>query len=388
MNPSDSTPPSPPRRSWAARLSPPIVLMGVPFDQVSMAQAVDIIEQMIQSRQPHLLATANINFLAQARRDPVQHRILVAADLVVCDGTPLVWISRWLGDPLPERVAGSDLVPLLLDLAERKGYSAYFLGGRDEVVAEAEKRIRARWPRLRVAGMYSPPFAPLEKMDHADIRRRIREARADLLFVCFGCPKQEKWLEINYREAGVPVNIGVGGTIDFLAGAMKRAPMWMRRCGLEWLYRAAQEPGRLAGRYWRDMLLVVPALARQVISLRLQGRRRTPTAPAPEPVPSVVLVLPARLDAVAARESEPWAAAEASTAAWIVADASHTTFMDSTGTGRLLRLARQARERGGKLVLAGPTPELLRTLDLMQLRSFFAEAPDLAAARAQLPGVS
>ena len=254
------------------------------------------------------------------------------------------------------------------------------------MVAEAEKRIRERWPRLRVAGMYSPPFAPLEKMDHADICRRIRESQADLLFVSFGCPKQEKWLEINYRDAGVPVNIGVGATIDFLAGAMKRAPMWMRRCGLEWLYRAAQEPGRLAGRYYKDMLLVVPALARQVISLRLQGRRRSPAPALPEPARSVVLMLPERLDALAARAPEPWSAAETGDAAWIVADASRTTFLDSTGTGRLLRLARRARERGGKLVLAAPTPELLRTLDLMKLRSFFAEAPDLAAAQALLPG--
>lgn len=380
-------------RPWAGRLPPPLVMMGVPFDQATMDDAIAIILEMIASGRPHLLATANVNFLAQANRDPDQHRILVNADLVVCDGTPLIWMSRLLGDPLPGRVAGSDLVPLLLDLAEQRGLGVYFLGGRDEVVAEAEKRIRARWPKLRVAGMYSPPFAPIEKMDHADIRARIRATRPDILLVSFGCPKQEKWLEINFREAGVPVNIGVGGTIDFLAGATKRAPMWMRRCGLEWLHRVAQEPGRLAGRYWTDFWAVMPALLRQWLTMRRRGSPAAPppvvpVPPAPPPsardVPPLVLTLPARLDALTARDPALRATADASTAAFIVADVSAVTFLDSTGAGFLARLSRAARERGGRCVLAGATAAVTGPLDLMKLRGFFDEAPDVASARASV----
>ena len=204
-------------RPWAHRLPPPIVMMGVPFDQVDTPTTLGIIGEMIASRRPRLLATANVDFLAQVQEDETLRRILVEADLIVCDGTPLVWMSRLLGDPLPGRVAGSDLVPLLLDMAQAQGYRVFFLGGKDEVVAVAEDRIRQRWPRLQIAGMYSPPFAPLDKMDHADICHRIREACTDILFVSFGCPKQEKWLAMNYKEAGVPVSIGVGATIDFLA---------------------------------------------------------------------------------------------------------------------------------------------------------------------------
>lgn len=366
-------------RPWAHRLPPPIVMMGVPFDQVDTPTTLGIIGEMIASRRPRLLATANVDFLAQVQEDETLRRILVEADLIVCDGTPLVWMSRLLGDPLPGRVAGSDLVPLLLDMAQAQGYRVFFLGGKDEVVAVAEDRIRQRWPRLQIAGMYSPPFAPLDKMDHADICHRIREACTDILFVSFGCPKQEKWLAMNYQTAGVPVSIGVGATIDFLAGTMKRAPVWMRRTGLEWVFRIAQEPRRLAGRYWKDIRIVGPGLLRQIWQMR-RRQNGTPLAIPQVPTPSV-LTLPPRLDAMAARDASLWTAAE-SASGTLIADASATTFLDSTGTGRLVRLARQARERQGTFILAGAHPTLLRALDLMKLRSFFTLAPDMPAALA------
>lgn len=375
----------PGHRAWAQTLPPPIVMMGVPFDQVSTAMALEIMDKMIISRRPHLLATANVDFLAQVQEDETLRRILIGADLVVCDGTPLVWMSRLLGDPLPERVAGSDLVPLLLDLAQARGYRVFFLGGKEEVLAEAEGKIRERWPALQIAAMYSPPFAPLDKMDHADICRRVREAQTDLLFVSFGCPKQEKWLALNYQRAGVPVSIGVGATIDFLAGTMKRAPVWMRKTGLEWVFRVLQEPKRLAGRYWRDIRIVVPGLLRQLLTMR--SGEPVPRIPLEPPAVDlaagaapVVLTLPPRLDAMAARQASLWSAVEAWSGPSLIADASQTTFLDSTGTGKLIRLARTARERGGKLILAGALPAVLQTLDLMKLREFFTEAPDLAAA--------
>ena len=371
-------------RPWAGRLAPPIVMMGVPFDQVSVEQTLGIVREMIEEGRPHLLATANVDFLAQVQEDEGLRRILVDADLVVCDGTPLVWMSRLLGDALPERVAGSDLVPLLLDLAAGQGYRVYFLGGRDEVLGTALEKIRERWPALEVAGMYSPPFAPLEQMDHADICRRIREARADMLFVSFGCPKQEKWLARNYREAGVPVAVGVGATIDFLAGAVKRAPVWMRKTGLEWFYRVMQEPKRLAGRYWKDIRVVGPGLVRQFLTMRPRSGVVTVVAGGDEGEKGgkgmTVLVLPERLDALAARDGGLWAEAEAGVGSTLIADARATVFVDSTGTGRLIRFARMARERGGAFILAGPTVELLKTLDLMKLRGFFTIAADIESA--------
>ncbi len=377
-----------PHRPWAGRLPPPIVMMGVPLDQLNTAQALEIVSEMIASRNPHLLATANVDFLAQVQSDETLRRILVDADLILCDGTPLVWMSRWLGDPLPERLAGSDLVPLLLDLAQVNGHRVFFLGGRDEVIAIAEGRIRERWPDLQIAGMYSPPFAPMDQMDHAGICRRIRESNADMLFVSFGCPKQEKWLAMNFRDAGVPVAMGVGATIDFLAGTVKRAPVWMRKTGLEWVFRVVQEPRRLAHRYWTDIWVVGPGLLRQLLKMGFRRQASNPPADAgtqvkaeilPEPgtAPPPVVVLPERLDAMSARDATLWPAVENRT---LILDASRTDFLDSTGTGKLVRFARASREHGGLCILMGAKPSVLSTLDLMKLRNMFTEAASLEEA--------
>ena len=194
----------------------PVCILGVPFDHITISQTIRAIEQMIATRRPHYIATANVDFLVQSLDDDELRQILVDADLILCDGTPLVWVSRWLGNPLPERVAGADLVPQLLATAADKGYRVFFLGGKPEVAARAVERLRAKYPEIEIAGHYSPPFAPLEKMDHEEIGRRIREAQPDILLVSFGCPKAEKWISMNYQSLGVPVSMGVGATIDFL----------------------------------------------------------------------------------------------------------------------------------------------------------------------------
>ncbi|HEY2328458.1 MAG TPA: WecB/TagA/CpsF family glycosyltransferase [Verrucomicrobiae bacterium] len=222
------------------------------FDNVSVLETVVRIETMIAVREPRYLVTANVDFLMQARRDAELQRILNNAHLLLCDGTPLVWASRWLGNPLPERVAGSDLVPELIRVAARKNHRLFFLGAAPEANAQAVINVRKQFPNIIVAG-FSPPFRPLPEMDNAEIAGRIRAARPDILFVAFGCPKAEKWMAENFQSLGVPVTIGVGGTIDFLAGRVKRAPRWVQRAGLEWIFRLCQEPCRLFRRYAADL---------------------------------------------------------------------------------------------------------------------------------------
>ena len=232
-----------------------ISMMNVPFDSVTMEATLERIGEMVAERSPSFIATANVDFLVQAKRDKELHGLLNRADMVVCDGTPLVWLSRLLGNALPERVAGSDLVPRLLAKAEKDDMSVFFLGGRDEVLDQAVRNVRNQHPNLRVVGAYSPPFAPLDAMDNDDICARVRAAKPDILLVSFGCPKQEKWIARNAKATGVPVSIGVGATIDFLAGAVKRAPRWMHGTGLEWIFRLAQEPRRLLKRYATDLVV-------------------------------------------------------------------------------------------------------------------------------------
>jgi len=172
--------------SFSPRSGPSLSILGVPFDNVTTDQTLEAISGMISSRKPHYIATANVDFTALALYDEELRRILLDAHLVVCDGMPLVWASRWLGNALPERVAGSDLVPKLLANAANKNWSVFFLGGQKEVAEMAVQKVRERHPKLKIAGMLSPPFKPLHEMDHAAICAEIHATAPDLLFVSFG----------------------------------------------------------------------------------------------------------------------------------------------------------------------------------------------------------
>jgi N-acetylglucosaminyldiphosphoundecaprenol N-acetyl-beta-D-mannosaminyltransferase len=255
-------------------------ILGVPFHQLTLEEAVESVDGMVARRGTHYIVTPNVDFLVKAQRDTALHRILVNADLVLCDGMPILWASRWLGDPIPSRVTGSDLVPRLIERAAERGWRVFILGGGRGVAAEAARRIEAAHPSLPKVGHFCPPLCPLEEMDNAEIARRVRSAQPDLLIVCFGCPKQEKWMWQNVGGLGVPVSIGAGATVDFLANKVARAPTWMRRSGTEWLFRLAQEPGRLARRYADDLLHFFPAVARQ---RWFQRRRRASKPPGGSP---------------------------------------------------------------------------------------------------------
>lgn len=365
------------------RSGPSLSILGVPFDNVTTEQTLDTISGMIASRQPHYIATANVDFTALALYDEELRRILLDAHLVVCDGMPLVWASRWLGNALPERVAGSDLVPKLLALAEVKNWSVYFLGGQKEVTAKAVQLVQVRHPKLRIAGVMSPPFKPLHEMDHATICADIRRADPDLLFVSFGCPKQEKWIAMNYRRAGTPVTIGVGGTIDFLAGHMKRAPHWMQVTGFEWLYRLLQEPRRLFKRYATDLVVFGMTIGRQWWLTR-GGPRPPPAAPRNHPqietpdvkISSVAeLFCPERLDAAEVRVIEQvWMSSLEGPEEGVIIDCASAQFIDSTGLGLLMRMQKRCRQSGKHLILAIISPAVQKLLEMTRLMSIFTQA--------------
>lgn len=367
----------------------PIVILGVPFDNVTTAQTVASIEDMVESRQPHHLVTANVDFLVQSLHDVELHRILTDAHMVLCDGMPLVWASRLLGNPLPERVAGSDLVPLLIETAVRKQYRLFFLGAAPEIAEQAVANLKAKHPQVVIAGHYSPPMASLFEMDHAEICRRIREAKPDLLFVSFGCPKQEKWIAMHYRDLNVPVAVGVGATIDFLAGKVLRAPRWMRATGLEWLFRLAQEPRRLFKRYMRGLWVFTWAIVLQWWRMQLRGvtKRSTPRV---NPVKSKKqwqhIVFPKRVDGEVVQQYSLLCANALASANICLLDLQRVRFIDSTGMGLLVRLQRHARIAGRKIILLAPSAEVQSALRLMKLDSFFTIAGSLVAAQQLVDG--
>jgi N-acetylglucosaminyldiphosphoundecaprenol N-acetyl-beta-D-mannosaminyltransferase len=363
---------------------PPIAILGVPFDNLTTTETVELVEKMVTSRRPHYLVTANVDFLVQAQEDVELRRILFDAHLVLCDGMPLVWASRLLGNPLPERVAGSDLVPLLVRIAAQKGYRLFFLGGTPESTAQAITKLKTEHPQLAAAG-YSPPFNQLLEMDHEEIKRRIHEARPDFLFVSFGCPKQEKWVAMHYQSLGVPVSAGVGGTIDFLAGQLKRAPVWMQRTGTEWLFRMAQEPRRLLRRYVKDLWVFGWTILAQWWQLQFHRGKLKPNLEVSSPVRAEEnwqwIKLPEWLDLKAVRDDVLLLDQVLADGRHCLLETTHVQFIDSTGVGLLIRLQKKVRATGRQLVLLAPSLVVTRALELMRLKSFFALAPDFAAAQ-------
>jgi len=346
-----------------------VILLGIPFHDVTMTETLDYIDGMIERRKPAYLATANLDFAAQASHDVELQRILFDAELVLCDGTPLVWASRWIGAPLRERVAGSDLLPHLFKRADEKEHRVFFLGSTDEVLQIAVEKCAQQYPRMVIAGTYAPPYAKLLDIDGGEIGERVAAARPDILLVAMGCPKQEKWIYMNYRKLGVPVCIGIGASLDFIAGKFRRAPVWARVCGLEWVFRLMQEPRRLFNRYLIDLLFFVRELRRQRRLLAL-GTVATTVATRGEPVFSHNLVQyqwSGRIDISAVREKTVEALSPEPQFPFIALDCSRVTFIDSTGLGLLIATFRRCKEAGGTFLLVSPSLAVIQILAALRL---------------------
>ena len=226
-------------------MSFPIVeILGVPVASLTMREAVEQAERWMDEGRGVLIATANAEMIMNATRDEELMEILRAADLVVPDGAGTVWAAHHLGYAMPERVAGYDLTQELLKRAPEKNRRVFFFGSAPGVAEKAKQKAEAIYPGIRVVGVRNGYFSDA---DEPGIIREIREAQPDLLLAALGVPKQEKWLKKHKDELGVPVCIGVGGTLDVMAGTAKRAPLWMQKAKLEWLFRGILQPKR-AGR--------------------------------------------------------------------------------------------------------------------------------------------
>ena len=234
-------------------------ILGVDVDAVTMAEAVDVVRRAMDTRAGVMVATANAEMLMRATHDEELHHILNASALVVPDGAGTVWAARHLGHAMPERVAGYDLAQELLRCAPAEGRRVYFFGSAPGVAEKAKAKAEQLYPGIEIVGVRNGFFSPA---DNAAIIAEIRAARPDLLLVALGVPKQEKWIAAHLAELDVPVAIGVGGTLDVMAGVMKRAPLWMQKAKLEWLFRGLMQPKR-AGR-----LLALPKFVLKVHASR------------------------------------------------------------------------------------------------------------------------
>jgi N-acetylglucosaminyldiphosphoundecaprenol N-acetyl-beta-D-mannosaminyltransferase len=248
----------------------PVWVWGIPFAPFTLAEAIDAIADLIEIGQPAYFITANTHYAMLTEKDAGLRAINARAAFIVADGVPLVWASRWQELPLPERVAGSDLIYELSATAARKGYRLFFLGGAKGVAEEAARRLGARYPGLQVVGTECPPFRELTDQEQAALIARIRSTRPDILIVAFGQPKGERWIDRHLEELGVPVSVQVGASLDFAAGRVRRAPRWMQKAGLEWAFRLGLEPTRLFTRYVRDAWFITRTVFRELV----KGARR------------------------------------------------------------------------------------------------------------------
>jgi N-acetylglucosaminyldiphosphoundecaprenol N-acetyl-beta-D-mannosaminyltransferase len=221
-------------------------VLGCPITKLGLQDFVQSAENFISSGKPHYIAVVNVAKVIKMRSDPFLDESVRSADLIGADGVPLVWASRLLGDSLPGRVNGTDLMYSLMAKANEKGYRIFFFGAKQEVLDKVVETVRRRYPGIQIAGFHHGYFSSSEEWD---IVQQIRAAQADILFIAFDTPKKELWVKRYLAEMNVSVVHGVGGSFDVFAGVIPRAPLWMQRGGLEWFFRMCQEPRRMWRRY-------------------------------------------------------------------------------------------------------------------------------------------
>lgn len=227
--------------------------MNTEIDNLTMQETLQAIDQLIQENKSAYVVTPNVDHIVQLESGGELCEVYKNADLILTDGKPLLWIAKWYGTPIKEKISGSDLFPRLCELAAKRGYTMFFLGAAEGVAAKAAKNLIKKFPGLNVVGTYSPPYGfEKDEIEMKKIEDMIKSANPHILIVGLGCPKQEKFIYHNCEKLGVPLSLGLGASLDFEAGNIKRAPKWMANHGLEWLFRITQDPKRLAKRYLVD----------------------------------------------------------------------------------------------------------------------------------------
>lgn len=227
-----------------------VMILGVPIDNLTIDSALAQIAMFLQRSRPHQVVTVNPEFVMEAQHNPEFQRVLRQADLATADGFGVLLAAWWQGTPLRGRVTGVELTRRIADLAAQKGYRIFLLGAAPGVAQQAAAVLTAHAPGLTIAGCFAgSPAARHEPF----LRQIIAAARPDVLLVAYGHPAQELWIARNQPFLRIPVAMGVGGVFDYLAGRTPLAPKWIRRMGLEWLYRLFHQPQR-----WRRILVAVP----------------------------------------------------------------------------------------------------------------------------------
>ena len=243
-------------------------VLSIPVSTGTYASFIQTMVSAAQSGQSQYACVANVHMLVEAYRNKRYAQVVQHAAFVTPDGKPLAWAMRLLHGVKQQRVAGMDLLPDLLRQAEEKSLPVFFYGGTNELLEKTNSFLVQHYPSLKVAGLHSPPFRQLTNLEERKIAEKINASGAAFVFVVLGCPKQEKWMASMFNRVNA-LMIGVGGALPVMIGAQSRAPKWMQKTGLEWLYRLLQEPRRLFTRYAITNSLFLYLLAKAYVRKRV-----------------------------------------------------------------------------------------------------------------------
>ncbi len=243
-------------------------VLGVGVSAVNLDLALRKIDEWISCGESHYVCVSGVHGVIESCRDDELRAIHNGAGMVTPDGMPLVWLGRLAGFRQMSRVYGPDLMLAVCERSLERGYRHYLYGGAPGVADKLAARLKARFPGLRIAGAYSPPFRPLTPAEDEAVIARINAVRPDIVWVGISTPKQERWMAAHAGRLNAPVLAGVGAAFDFHAGLKKQAPLWMRRSGLEWLFRLGQEPRRLWRRYLVNNSLFIALMLAQALGRR------------------------------------------------------------------------------------------------------------------------
>lgn len=252
-------------------VAPKINIGGTGISQVSLDETMHLFDQWIVRGEKRRVCVTPVNCVVWAHRNQSLQQLYNSADLTLCDGVPLIWASRFLGKGvLKSRVTGLDLLPRYIARCHEQEHSQFFLGAKEGVAEELRKQSEEKYPGIRISGVYSPPFAERFSVEENEkIIRLINEAKPDILWVSLTAPKQDFWIQEHLHRLDVKVAVGVGGAFEVAAGLIDRAPAFMQKNGLEWLYRFYKEPRRLFKRYFIEAPAFFPIIIRQKMGRRL-----------------------------------------------------------------------------------------------------------------------
>lgn len=335
-------------------------ILGIPIDAVEMPDVLRCIDRGVHNGAPFLISTPNLNYLVTSQTDPEFRESVLLSDLCPPDGMPIIWIARLLGIPIKQRTAGSDILEALKARSD-SGYllKLFLFGSSDEIAGKAAERINSSSPGLKCVGWLCPGFGTIDQLCNEEFIDQINASNADLLMAALGARNGQLWLLRNHCRLRVPVRAHLGTTINFQAGTIKRAPVVMRKMGLEWLWRIKEEP-HLFRRYWHDGGVLLQLLVTHVLPLVIATRWRTLRQKrhdfdivSTQTDTAVTVSLSGNAVASRASDAVPYLRDAVASQKPIIVDLSQTRAIDARFFGLFLMLRKKLQSRGSKLDFVG-----------------------------------